>query len=92
MLDRLVSESPTPEDLVVTEETRRAVRSALAQLTPAQRAAVVMRHYLEMSAEEMAQETGGSVAAVKWRLHAARARLKKILGSGFRPPGVDEKK
>ena len=92
LLERLVSGSPAPEDWVVTEENRRAVWAALAQLSPVQRAAVVMRHYLEMSAVEMAQETSGSVAAVKWRLHAARRRLKKILGTAFGSSHVDEKK
>jgi RNA polymerase sigma-70 factor (ECF subfamily) len=90
LLDRLVSGNPAPEDWVVTEETRRAVRIALAQLTPAQRAAVVMRHYLEMSAEEMAVETDSSVATVKWRLHAARRRLREILGRSFGPSRTKE--
>ena len=77
--DWLTSPDPSPEDIVEVKDLQLAVRLALEQLTPKQRAAVVMRYYLEMSGEEMAEEAGSTVSAVKWSLYAARERLRKIL-------------
>jgi RNA polymerase sigma-70 factor (ECF subfamily) len=67
------------EDFVETNETRRAVRKALLKLTPKQRAVLVMRFYLGMTNQEITNEMGSSVTAVKWSLHAARDRLRKLL-------------
>ena len=60
-------------------EERRRVWAALAKPPPAQRAVIVRRYYLGMSEAEM---TGGGLTApgtIKWRLHAARKRLARLL-------------
>lgn len=79
-----------PVELAEGAETRRAVREALDKLPPEQRAAIVMRYYLELSEADMADQLGCARGTVKWRLHAARARLRRLLhrlqttdGSGF---------
>jgi len=84
---RLADPRAGPDESLEAAETRRAVRSALDLLTPKQRAAIVMRYYLEMPAEEMVHATGASLAAVKWSLHAARRRLHKLLGA-FRDESI----
>ncbi len=38
-----------------------------------------MRYYLQMSEEEMVNEMDISKSSIKWRLHSAKERLKKIL-------------
>ena len=50
--------STDPEAAAVLNEERRAVRDALAQLTPSQRGAVVMRYFLDLSESEMVERTG----------------------------------
>ena len=77
-------DSTDPEATAVLNEDRRAVRDALAQLTPSQRGAVVMRYFLELSEAEMVERTGRSRGTVKRHLHDARARLKQLLDSTMR--------
>jgi len=49
------------------------------QLSPQQRAVIVMRYYLEMSEAEMAEVAAVPKGTIKWRLNAARTRLQKLL-------------
>jgi DNA-directed RNA polymerase specialized sigma24 family protein len=41
----------------------------------------VQRYYLGLSEAEVAEQTGSPVGTVKWRLHAGRGQLKRILAS-----------
>jgi RNA polymerase sigma-70 factor, ECF subfamily len=68
-----------PETQVVTAEMRETVWRALWQLTPEQRAAVVLRYFLEKDESEMIRELNRPLTTIKWRLHAARQRLRKLL-------------
>ena len=77
-------DSTEPEAAVVLNEERRAVRDALAQLTPSQRGAVVMRYFLDLSESEMVERTGRTRGTVKRHLHDARARLKRLLQTTVR--------
>jgi RNA polymerase sigma-70 factor (ECF subfamily) len=81
-LEELLADSaPGPEVLAEQTEQHARLWQALERLTPAQRAAVVQRYYLGLSEAEMA--AGGQVAlgTVKWRLHAARQRLREWLAA-----------
>lgn len=69
------------ETFIETNETRQTVRYALKKLTPKQRAVLVMRFYLGMTADEITRELGSSLPAVKWSLHAGRERLRQLLQS-----------
>ena len=73
-----------PEATAVLNEERRAVRDALALLTPQQRGAIVMRYFLELSESEMVERTGRSRGTVKRHLHDARVRLKQLLNATVR--------
>ena len=70
---------PDPETLWERAETAAEVWAALQQLTPRQRAAVVARYYLGLSEAEMAEALECPPSTVKWRLHAARNRLRLLL-------------
>jgi RNA polymerase sigma-70 factor (ECF subfamily) len=70
---------PGPEAQAEQAETRARLWQALGRLRPEQRAAVVERYYLGLSEAEMAARGGLKVGTVKWRLHAARARLRAWL-------------
>ena len=65
-------------------ETAHALWHALSRLTPDQRAAVVQRYFLGLSEAEMADAIQRPVSTVKWRLHAARERLRLMLGPALR--------
>jgi RNA polymerase sigma-70 factor (ECF subfamily) len=69
-----------PHELAEEAEQRARVWAALANLPPAQRAAVVQRYYLGMSEAEMSREGEGSPpGTIGWRLHAARKALSRAL-------------
>ena len=84
LISRLADPGSGPEDLAEEEETKRRVWEALAELPPAQRAVVVQRYYLGMSEKEMAEEGASPPGTIKWRLHAARKSLGKLLRPQFR--------
>ena len=77
--DLLADGAPGPEAQAEQAETRERLWQALGRLGPEQRAAVVERYYLGLSEAEMAARGGLRLGTVKWRLHAARARLRAWL-------------
>lgn len=63
---------------------KRDIHHALDQLSPRQRAAVVMRYYLDLSEKEMAERLETRPGTVKWLLNEARARLRGLLERSVR--------
>jgi RNA polymerase sigma-70 factor, ECF subfamily len=95
---QLLSIDPQLEEALERNETRQAIWEALSRLSPKQRAAVVLRYYLDLSLEEMAEQSSVPTGTVKWRLHAALKRLHGLLSrlnpdaitatrAGKSPPG-----
>lgn len=70
---------PGPEAIITQAEVREHVWEALGRLSPAQRAAVILRYYLGFSEGEIAAEMNCSRGTVKRHLHDARRRLQKWL-------------
>ena len=56
-----------------------ALIAALHQLPPKQREAIVLHHLVDLPVEEVAAETGSSVAAVKKQLTRGRSALSALL-------------
>lgn len=75
----LIDPGRGPEALVETAELRETVWRALEQLTPDQRAAVVLRYFLDKNESEMIQDLNRPLTTIKWWLYAARQRLRKQL-------------
>ena len=71
--------APGPDELWEQRELARTVTAALAELPPAERAAIVQRYYLGLSEAEMAAAADRPRGTIKWRLHTARARLRTLL-------------
>jgi RNA polymerase sigma-70 factor (ECF subfamily) len=67
-LDAFRAESASAEALATTQVD---IGAALRRLGPRSRAAVVLRYYLDLSYEEMAEVMGGTAQAAKSRLHRA---------------------
>jgi RNA polymerase sigma-70 factor (ECF subfamily) len=68
-----------PVDAVDVRERRRMIQAALLALPVEQREVVVLRHFAEMSYEEMSVALRVPAKTVKSRLHAARGRLVQLL-------------
>lgn len=57
------------------------VVDALRKLSPNQRAAIVLRHVLDLDVDEVAKRMGVAAPTVRVHLHRGRARLRELLGS-----------
>ncbi len=68
-----------PESQLISGELRREVQGALAQLSPEQRAVVVMHHLEGMSVTEIARALKVRPGTVMSRLARAREALRKRL-------------
>jgi RNA polymerase sigma-70 factor (ECF subfamily) len=75
----LHEKEPGPEEAAERHEHSQAVQALLAKLAPDDRAVIVMRYWYDLSYEEIAEATRGTVSAVKSRLHRARGTLGAML-------------
>ncbi|HZD56236.1 MAG TPA: sigma-70 family RNA polymerase sigma factor [Anaerolineales bacterium] len=75
----LPASEPQPEEWLEKQETCRRLWEALGQLPPEQRAVIVLHYYLDLNLEEIGEVVAVPFGTIKWRLHKARMRLKKIL-------------
>ena len=73
--ERTVSTDPTPSEETSLREARRQIQDALMELTPEYRQVIVLRHYQNLSYEEIATVVGIPEKTVKSRLFTARQRL-----------------
>jgi RNA polymerase sigma-70 factor (ECF subfamily) len=71
----------TPDATLLQAELQRAIESAIKELPDAQRMALVLRRYEELSYEEIADVLELSVPAVKSLLFRARTELRERLQS-----------
>ena len=66
---------PEPATEAGQREAREAAGTLIAQLSPQERAAVVLKDVFDSSLEEISEALGTSVAAVKAALHRGRSKL-----------------
>ena len=79
-LERRLQTASAELEVELAEQAREVLR-ALSKLPARQRAVIVQRYYLEWSEQDMAQALEAPAGTVKWLLHAARRRLRSLLGS-----------
>jgi RNA polymerase sigma-70 factor (ECF subfamily) len=75
----LLGHEPAPDAVCERRETSRIVSRAVAELPEPQRLALVLRHYEEMSFENIARLTGTPASTWKSRFAAALAQLRDRL-------------
>jgi RNA polymerase sigma-70 factor (ECF subfamily) len=79
LTDRLLSAEVGPVGLLLREELRDRVQTALACLAPRDREILVLRHLEQLSTREMAAVLGISEGAVKTRHLRALQRFRSLL-------------
>jgi RNA polymerase sigma factor (sigma-70 family) len=65
------------EELRIKEETLDLVRKLIEELPEAQKEVVIMRHYLDMSFQEIAEQTGVSINTALGRMRYALNHIRK---------------
>jgi RNA polymerase sigma-70 factor (ECF subfamily) len=75
-----------PEQALAGREVASALESAIAALDPEYREVLLLRDVEGLSAAEVAEVTGISVAAVKSRLHRARVSVRDRIAPLLAPP------
>jgi len=81
-LEVLADPGPSPDRGVTRREAADRLTLALAELPERQRAVVVLRHYQDLSLEEIATTLGMSLGTVKSSLHRALHRMRATLAGG----------
>jgi RNA polymerase sigma factor (sigma-70 family) len=81
-LDALKDTRPAPDRGLLHRDAGSKVEQALRTLPERQRAVVVLRHYQELSLEEIAATLGISLGTVKSSLHRALHRMRETLAGG----------
>ncbi|HWR67854.1 MAG TPA: sigma-70 family RNA polymerase sigma factor [Desulfomonilia bacterium] len=76
--------STLPDDILLSEESRRILQGSIDSLPEAMRTVVIMKDVEGFSNEEIAQTMSLSVPAVKSRLHRGRLILRDVLAEYFR--------
>ncbi|MDA0798056.1 MAG: RNA polymerase sigma factor [Chloroflexi bacterium] len=76
---RLRDPSPGPPEAAEASETNAEILAAMRLLSPAERAVVVQRYYLELSDKEIAFATDRAVGTVKHLMFRARRKLRILL-------------
>src|SRR5262245_38742043 len=76
---------PSPDDLATARETRQIIDRAVASLPPTYRDVFVLSDVEGLPNAEIAERMGMSLAAIKSRLHRARAMLRDALTPHFTP-------
>lgn len=71
---------PEPDQAPAPAAGLASLVPALRQLSPAQRAAVVLHYEADLPVREVARQMGTSVAVVKVHLFRGRRRLRELLG------------
>jgi RNA polymerase sigma-70 factor, ECF subfamily len=67
-------------DNLHTEDSRRAIERGLMVLNERQRAVVTLRHFSDLSLDEIASTLGVRLGTVKSSLNRALARMKTVMG------------
>jgi RNA polymerase sigma-70 factor, ECF subfamily len=75
----LPSTAPSPERLAMSGQIRRRLRVALAQLSPAERAAFILRHFEGVPIDEISRALGHSNSAARQSVFRAAAKLRRAL-------------
>jgi bifunctional DNase/RNase len=79
--------SPDPQEVAEERELHSLVFSAVQELTPGTREAVLLFYFKHLSVQEVATVAGISVEAVKVRLHRGRQQLRQQLLKQY--PDID---
>jgi RNA polymerase sigma-70 factor (ECF subfamily) len=81
-IDIAESDTPSLQQTLERDEMSECVQGYLNHLSDPYRAVILLHDMHELTAQEIAQLLGDSLATIKIRLHRARRKLRLVLGAG----------
>ena len=69
----------TAEDIQIKDETYELVRKLIDELPESQRQVLIMRHYMDLSFQEISEQTGVSINTALGRMRYALINMRKIV-------------
>jgi len=69
----------TIEDVLIANQISKDVKQIIGELPAEQREIIIMRHYMDLSFKEIAEETGVSINTALGRMRYAIINLRKII-------------
>jgi RNA polymerase sigma-70 factor (ECF subfamily) len=75
--------SDSPQCIAEADEAKKAVWTAIRKLSHEHREIIVLRHFEDLSYEEIAKLLGIAVGSVMSRLYYARKKLRDLLGEEY---------
>jgi RNA polymerase sigma factor (sigma-70 family) len=75
----LTAQVPSAEALVEQATSSAELWALVGELSPEQRAVIVLRYYAGLSTAQVAERLALPPGTVRWRLHAAHHRLRGLL-------------
>lgn len=69
----------TVEDIQIQEDTTQLVRRLIDELPETQKEVLIMRHYMDLSFQEIAEQTGVSINTALGRMRYALMNLRKMM-------------
>lgn len=76
---RVVDDSPTPEDKIITEQNLAKLLRDIKQLKPKYQEVIHLRFFQELSYKEIAEKTNESINNIKVKLLRAKKLLAEII-------------
>ncbi len=80
--DRLMSDLPGPEKIAETNAQKAAIQEAMAKMSEKNRIIIVLRDFMGLSYDQIAESLETPVGTVKSRISRARAELRELLCQG----------
>lgn len=80
--DRLMSDLPGPEKIAETNAQKAAIKEAMAKMSEKNRIIIVLRDFMGLSYDQIAESLETPVGTVKSRISRARAELRELLCQG----------
>lgn len=80
---RNIEVADSPECIVEADETKKSVWAAIEKLSYEHREIIILRHFEDMSYDEIAKLLGIAVGSVMSRLYYARKKLRDLLGEEY---------
>lgn len=69
----------TVEDIQIQEDTTQLIRRLIDELPETQKEVLIMRHYMDLSFQEIAEQTGVSINTALGRMRYALMNLRKMM-------------